>query len=266
MHENTCINVLIVDDEKNACTNLENMLKEYAGQGINIIGIAHNTVDAEKQILQLKPDAVFLDIEMPKENAFHFLDRIPLINFEIVFVTSYNEYAIKAFRLNAVDYILKPISINELISAVEKLKGRVQYKKILPKNNLSFAQLSEQVDNIFPPNKIILKSVNVTEVVDFKNIYVVEAQSSYSKIIFHKKNGLKEIVMSNPLSDYEDLLPTDIFYRIHRSYLINCAHIKKIWKDGSNNVTLDGDIVLPISRRRHTLMLDFLKLHHYYND
>lgn len=262
MHENIFVNVLIVDDEKKACSNLENMLKEYAGEGINVIGIANNTADAEKQVLKLKPDAVFLDIEMPNENAFHFLDRISPINFEIVFVTSYNEYAIKAFRLNAVDYILKPISIDELINAVQKLKERIQYKRAFPHDNFSYTQLSEQVDNRMVPHKIILKSINATEVVDFKNIYFIEAQSSYSKIAFQKNNGIKEVVMSNPLSDYEDLLPGDIFYRIHRSYLVNCTLIKKIWKDGSNKITLEGNIILPVSRRKLSLLLGFLKLNH----
>lgn len=262
MHENTFVNVLIIDDEKKACSNLENMLKEYAGEGINVIGIANNTIEAEQQVINLKPDAVFLDIEMPNENAFHFLDRISPINFEIVFVTSHNEHAIKAFRLNAVDYILKPISIGELINAVQKLKDRVRYKKAFSDDYISYSQLSEQVGNQTPSHKIILKSVNATEVVDFKNIYFIEAQSSYSKIVFQKNSSIREIVMSNPLSDYEELLPVDIFYRIHRSYLANCTLIKKIWKDGSNKITLEGDIVLPISRRRHTLLLDFLKLNH----
>src|SRR5579872_4566369 len=91
------INVLIVDDEKEACVNLENILKDYVDEGINIVGLAHNAKEAERQINEFAPDAVFLDIEMPNENAFHFLERISPVNFEVIFVTAYDEYAIRAF-------------------------------------------------------------------------------------------------------------------------------------------------------------------------
>ena len=267
MHTNFPINALIVDDEKKACTNLKNMLTEYVPDGLNIAGMAHNTRDAEKQIGDVNPDVVFLDIEMPNENAFHFLDRIAPINFEVIFVTSYNEYAIKAFRLNAVDYILKPISISELVSAVEKLKDRIRFKKTLPQYTpAAYTQISEEVNNRNAAHKIILKSTNSTEVVDFKHIFFIEAQSSYSKFVFTKGTAIREVVMSNPLSDYEELLPTDIFYRIHRSYLVNCGLIKKIWKNGSNRLQLQDNIILPVSRRRFPLLLDFLKQNHHYDE
>ncbi len=259
MHENTVITVLIVDDEKKACTNLEHMLKEYAGAGLCIVGMAHNTIDAEKQINQLKPDAVFLDIEMPNENAFHFLDRIGPLSFEIVFITSYNEYAIKAFRLNAVDYILKPISINELVSAVEKLKEKVRYKKTIASTNSSYANIADDINDKVMQQRIVLKSLHTTEVVDFRNIYFIEAQGSYSRIVFLKGTVVKEIVMSNPLSDYEELLPSTSFCRIHRSFLINAAVVKDILNEQPHKVILSGGYTLPVSRRRYSTLLDFLK-------
>src|ERR1700740_2529996 len=115
------LNVLIVDDEMEACANLQHILSEYVDKEINIVGIANNTREAEAAIAKAAPAAVFLDIEMPNENAFHFLERIAPFNFEVIFVTAYDEYAVKAFKLNAVDYILKPISINELNQAVQRL-------------------------------------------------------------------------------------------------------------------------------------------------
>src|SRR5690242_15259365 len=119
------LQVLIVDDEKKACTNLKNILLEFVDPGIVIAGIANSTAEAESLIADTTPDAIFLDIEMPTENAFHFLDRISPVNFEVIFVTAYEEYAVRAFRLNAVDYILKPISIAELKKAVQRLKDRI---------------------------------------------------------------------------------------------------------------------------------------------
>ena len=256
--DNRRFSVLIVDDEKEACINLKNILTEYVDPGINIAGVAHNTIEAEKQIHKLSPDALFLDIEMPNENAFNFLDRISPLNFEVIFVTAYDEYAIRAFKLNAVDYILKPISIAELKNAYEKLKVRLHYKKIATQN-ISYTDLSKQVKYKFKSQKIIIKDGNGVEVVEFKDIYFIEAQGSYSKILFLKDGSLKESVMSNTLSDYEELLPTNFFYRIHKSYLINCSNVIKILREDSLQVMLGYNITLPVSRRRVGLLLDFLK-------
>jgi len=255
--------VIIVDDEKKACANLKNILLEFVDPGIVIAGIANSTAEAEIEISVHEPDAVFLDIEMPNENAFHFLERIAPFDFEVVFVTAYEEYAIKAFRLNAIDYILKPISITELKGAVQKLKDKIRYKKILADKNTSYTELSEQVSNKVKPIKILLKDIHTMEFVDFNDIYFVEAQGSYSRIVFSKNQVVKEMVLSNPLSDYEELLPTEQFFRIHRSYLINCAHIKKIQSDGSNQVIMKDDLAIPVSRRRNASLLLFLESHDY---
>ncbi len=257
------IRILIVDDEKKACTNLKNILFEFVDPGLNVVGVAYNTTEAEEQIKRLAPHAVFLDIEMPNENAFHFLERISPFSFEVIFVTAYEEYAIKAFRLNAIDYILKPISINELKNAVQKLKDRIRYKKILNEKNSSFTELADQISSKAKQHKITLKDNNNTSIVDFKDIYFIEAQGSYSRIVFLKGQFVKEMTLSNPLSDYEELLPSDQFYRIHRSYLINCAHIKQIVSDGHNSVIMKDDLPIPISRRRYASLIEFLETHDY---
>jgi len=260
------INALIVDDEIKACANLKCILTDYVDQEINIVGIAQNTKEAEIQIQKFIPNIIFLDIEMPNEDAFHFLDRISPFQFEVIFITAYDEYAVRAFKLNAVDYILKPISINELKLAVKKLKERLTYKNLIENRNTSFTEIAAQVNNKIKPHKITLKGATNVEVIDFKDICFVEAQSSYSKIFFFKKAQLKEMIMSNPLSDYEELLPASHFYRIHRSYLINCAHIKKIFHDGTNQIMIKDDFILPISRRRYPLLIEFLKNNDHYDN
>ncbi|MCD6012930.1 MAG: response regulator transcription factor [Flavipsychrobacter sp.] len=270
-HQNKClmpangktIKILIVDDEKKACTNLKNILFEFVDPSLNIVGSANSTVEAESLISKLEPDAIFLDIEMPNENAFHFLERISPFAFEVIFVTAYEEYAIRAFRLNAIDYILKPISITELRGAVQKLKDRIRYKKILEDKNASFTEISDQITNKTKQYKITLKDINNTSIVDFKDIYFVEAQGSYSRIVFLKNHVVKEMILSNPLSEYEELLPDDQFYRIHRSYLINCAHIKQIISDGNNNVIMKDNLSIPVSRRRYASLIEFLETHDY---
>ena len=260
------INVLIVDDEKEACANLENILKNYVDEGVNIVGTAHNTKEAEKQINKFSPDAVFLDIEMPNENAFHFLERISPFNFDVIFVTAFDEYAIRAFKLNAIDYILKPISINELVTAIQKLREKINLRKLIKQNNTSFEQISNQVNNKTKPHRITLRDNNVIEVVEFKDIYFVEAMGSYIRIIFLKESVVKEITMSGSLTDYEELLPFEYFFRIHKSYLINCLYVNKILKDDYSHIVINGVYTLPISRRRYAPLLDFLKKNDYYNE
>ncbi len=257
------LNVMIVDDEQEACDNLENMLREYVDVTINVLGKYNNTKEAEKQINALRPDAVFMDIEMPNENAFHFLERIAPISFEVVFVTAYDEYAIRAFKLNAVDYILKPISISELRNAVLKLQEKIKYRHLLADNAQAYQEISSQVISKVKQQRLTLRDNNTIEIVDFKEIYFIEAQGSYAKVVFSKNGVVKDMVMSISIADYEELLPIDLFFRIHRSYLVNCIHLKKIHKDENITVSVANCSTLPVSRRRFTQLIDFLRSNKY---
>ncbi len=258
------ISVLIVDDEEEACTNLKNILNEYIDEQVHVAGTAHNTIEAEKLIDKFSPDAVFLDIEMPKENAFAFLERISPVNFEVVFVTAYDEYAIRAFKTNAVDYILKPISIPELKEAMKKLKEKIMIRNVF--RGVDYKDLSHQVAGRMKGQKIILKDNNVVEVVDFKDILFVEAQGSYFKVVFFKDNVVKEIVMCGTLTEYEELLSPELFFRVHKSYIINCLHVKNIIKDEHSRVVINDDFTLPVSRRRYASLIEYLKNNHNYNE
>ncbi len=262
----TPLSVLLVDDEIEACRNLKSILLEFVDPNINIVGVAHSTAEAEKQLQVHNPDAVFLDIEMPNENAFQFLERVSPIHFEVVFVTAYDEYAIRAFKLNAVDYILKPISINELANAVVKLKDRLRYKTLISTGNNDFTEVSKQINTKAKLNKITLKGNNNVELVSFKDIIYVEAFGKYSKVFFLKNNAVVDILTSYAISDYEELLPANIFYRIHKSYLINCSHIKQIHKDDTTTLTMNYAITIPVSRRRFSSLLEFLQTKPDFND
>lgn len=252
------LNVLIVDDETHACINLRNLLSQYAGDMVNIAGIANDTADAGELINRVQPDAVFLDIDMPNENAFQFLSRVAPVNFEIVFVTAYDEYAIRAFKLNAFDYILKPVDIDELVNCVARLSTRVSQTKELNKT-AAYLELQSQVANKAPQNKIVLRAGNNTIVIDFEDILFVEAQQNYSKFHFIKGNSIAETVTSTNLMEYEELLPAHMFFRTHRAYLINCMYAERILKSDQNYVVLKEVYKIPIARRRHLPLLDFLK-------
>lgn len=255
------LNVMIVDDEDEACKNLKTVLLEYVDPCIHISGILCNTRDAEKQVSIHQPQALFLDIEMPEENAFQFLERIYPFNFEVIFVTAYDAYALKALKLNAVDYILKPISVEEVRNAVNKLRGRIHARSLMNGDINPYADLQAQLTHKKEPHKIILKANNEVEVVDFKDICYIEAKGSYSAVTFLKEGVEKCMLMSNYIAEYEELLPHQLFFRVHKSYLVNCGHISSIIKDGNLQVLLRNKIRLPVGRRRLPGLLAFLKQH-----
>jgi len=258
MNHPTHLKALIIDDEPTACRNLERLLEGFT-HNIQVMGTAHNTAEAEQQIQLLHPDILFLDIQMPNENAFQFLERQENIPFEIIFVTAYDEFAIRAFKLNAVDYILKPIDIKELQSAVVKLTERMSFKQYQVNRNVSVNALSQQINKRTEQQQLILKSGAEFEIVSFKNILYLEAMGSYTRVVYFKGNSGKTSMMTRPITEYEELLPDNIFIRIHKSYLINCNHIKRLIKEELASIQLSNDIILPIARRRYKRVLDFLQ-------
>lgn len=243
------IRVLLIDDEEAACVNLENIIRNYIKTPIEIVGIANDTIQAERLIHELKPDAVFIDIEMPGENAFQFLDRISPLDFEVIFVTAYDEYAMKAFKLNALDYILKPISIEELNNAVNKLCDKLTSNRIL--NQLGFYRsFSQQLNDKTESTCITFRTQTSIEIVNFADIHFIEAQGSYSKVMYQTNNAQRNLTLSHPISEYEEILPKEIFFRTHKSYIVNLNLIERITNDNGSFVTL-GNVQIPVSRRRY---------------
>lgn len=251
--------VIIVDDEEAACRNLSHILLDYIDPGICIAGMAHNTAEAEALIKMHTPDVVLLDIEMPQENAFGFLERIQPLHFEIIFITAYDEYAIRAFKLNAIDYILKPVDIGELGNAIERVKERLKYRDFMRENALSYSMPPLPVSDMVKPGKITLRDNNSIEIVGFRDVVFVEARGSYSNICFLKDGKEKRMMMSRSVSEFEDLLPSSLFYRIHKSFLVNCQHVKTIVKGDQFFALVNDGIQLPVGRRRYTGLLAFLK-------
>lgn len=255
------IRALILDDEIDACRNLEILLSRYWSSSIEIVGITQSTAEAEKIIHKMKPEVLFIDIEMPEENAFHFLERIDRTPFEIIFVTAYDEYALRALKLNAIDYILKPISLEELDDAIKKLKDKILMRQLsqgmVSINNIS--NLADQINKKKEIESLVLRTKTELIVLNFKEILYIEAIGSYTNFHFVKDNKLVQTLMSRPLIEYEELLPSFMFFRIHKTFLINKNHVKKIIKAEQHQLEMNFNIVLPISRRRQQSFVDFMK-------
>ena len=229
------IKTIIVDDEFPARENLIKLLEEYCPE-ISVIGKAYNAKDAKALIEDLQPDVVFLDINMSGINGFDLLESLEEKTFCLVFVTAHNEYGIQAVKANAIDYLLKPISIQELKQTVEKIK---EYLKVKQKSEIKKPSLKS--------DKIVITHFQGFSIYNCNEIIRLEASDNYTKIYF---KGKKPVTSSKTLKDFEEILDKDIFFRIHKSHLINFNYIKEYSKIDGGVVVLVDDTKISISRRK----------------
>ena len=240
---------VIVDDELDAIESVKLLLNENFSN-ISIAGTAQNVHDAQEIIALVKPDIVFLDIEMPDGTGFDVLEAIPDRKFKVIFITAYNQYAIKAFKYSAVDYILKPIDIDEFVNAVGRLE---EISLSNPKAEEKIKVLLENV-NGKRPEKIALSTSESIEFVRISDIIQIEAEGSYSTLKFQDQTSL---VVSKNLGEFESLLEDHPFYRPHQSHLINLLHVKKVTRLGNEIVMEDGSIAF-LSRRKKNQFMELM--------
>lgn len=231
------IKAIIVDDEPSARENLSYLLQNFCSE-IKVLTTCCNVEQGVKSINEHQPDVVFLDIEMPQKNGFSLLKEFPDINFQIIFVTAYDHYAIKAFEVSAFDYLLKPIDIDRLLEVAEKLKQQQEVATIRLKMELLLAN-QQKIHKISIPYKSDYVVFDVNELV------CIKADRMYSCL--YLLNG-KEYTASKKLSYYEDLLiGHSNFLRVHRSWFINLSYLEQYSK-ANKEITLKNTMVLPVSK------------------
>ena len=249
------LKALLVDDEENNLNSLQFLLQNDC-EGIEVAGTAKNAQQARNWLQYNSADVVFLDINMPGENGFQFLSSLTSQPFKVVFVTAYNEYAMQAIKASAVDYILKPVNIEELQKAVEKVK-RLTGNQAAGEQSQQLLQHFLQTVNIKnAPKKIALPQLGGINFIEVEDIVSLQADSNYT--IIHMKD-MQKLVISKTLKDFEELLDASQFVRIHKSYIVNLKHIKEY-------NTMDGGIVKmadgnqwSISRRQLDFFLEKMK-------
>jgi len=232
---------IIVDDESHARSLLFNTLKEHC-KGIEVIAEAENIKEAVKIINKNNIELVFLDIEMPNENGFALFEYFDKPNFVTIFCTAYSEYAIQAFEVSAVDYLLKPVTISKLQDAIEKaIKTRGQ-NQILQNVNILRENISvNQLQKIALPLSDGLVFIKIEEILYF------EADGSYTYVITNKEKYL----VSKKIKEFHELLINDSrFFRVHRSYLVNIQQIKKYSKKDGATLVFDNNKVIPVAREK----------------
>jgi two-component system LytT family response regulator len=209
---------LIIDDELQSRRFLDSLLDQYFPE-ILVVGEGSTVDEGLEGIINYNPDIVFLDIQMKGETGFDLLNHLPEINFSLIFTTAFNQYAIKAFRFNAIDYLLKPIVTDELIEAVNKVK-----QKTVLQQSASIEQVKQLYQDIITPgkihDKIAIPTIEGFIIIAVSEIVYCHANGNYTE--FHLINK-KCILSSYTLKQYDEILTTQSFFRAHRSYLINLA-------------------------------------------
>ena len=248
------IKCVIVDDESKAREILAEMLKLYCSS-VEVIGQAHNVSSAYEMITKLKPDLVLLDIKMPDGSGFDLLNKFESLDFKVIFITAHEEYAIKAFRFSALDYILKPIDPSDLIHAVEKVSD-------LGKENSINEQFQTLKDNFYNNNnsdnqdkRIVLKTTENIYIIYLKDVVRCQSEKNYTYFYFADR---ERIIVSKTLKEFEEILADFGFMRIHRSHLINLKFIDRYEKtDGGYLIMTDGSKV-EVSHRKKEALLNYI--------
>jgi two-component system, LytTR family, response regulator len=245
---NRKLKTIIVDDEHDAVNFISTIITEYC-PSLEVVGKAHNVSEGVAAIIDRIPDLVFLDIEMPNGNGFDLLSKFPEKNFDVIFITAFNHYAIKAIKFSAVDYILKPININEFIEAVNRVIQKRTEKTTGTDD--SFRILMENLKSAHP-TRLAIPTSDGMEYLNPKDIIRIEADRSYSWFFI---TGNRKILVSKHLKEFQDLLSDRYFFRSHNSHLINLKYVRKFSRrEGGFIEMLDGEQI-PISRNRKDLFL-----------
>lgn len=234
---------IIIDDKKDPKEVLINLLGKYCSE-IEILATAENVAEGIKTIQKYEPQLVFLDVEMPDGTGFDLLEKIGNISFKVIFTTGYEKYAIKAFKFSAVDYLLKPVDVDDLINAVKKAKVEIKNEVLQLKVGTLLSNIQEFSDTL---KKIVLRDAESLHIVQVAEIIRLEASDNYSTFYLTEN---RQILISKSLKEYENLLSQAGFFRCHQSHLINLNAMQRFDKRDGGVLVMNDDSKVPISKRK----------------
>lgn len=249
---------ILVDDEPDGIRTLKKLLELNCPE-VEIAATCSNVISAKLKLEEIHPDLVFLDVRMPGKSGLDMLAEITDKNFEVIFVTAHNEYMLQALQFSAVDYLMKPVDEDRLITAVQRVKARLKHDK----NTGQAEALLHNINKAGSPleMRLCLPTLKGFSIVKLEEIVYCEAQRSYT--IFRLINN-RTIMISKPLFDYDRLLADTIFLRIHKSFLINLMHIKEYVRGEGGTVIMSNGMEIEVSRRKKDLFLSKVKEHFKY--
>jgi two-component system LytT family response regulator len=241
------IRALLIDDESHATETLNWLLNEYC-PNVNVEAVCHSGEEGIQVIKNIKPDLVFLDIEMPNMNGFEMLEKVNNLSFQVVFTTAYDQYAIKAFKVSAIDYLLKPIDKSELIKAVKKVANNYPAT--------GTADLETLFNRLYAFKRLAVPTIEGVKLVNFEDISSCDSDGSYTVLNLIDGNT---IVVSKTLKTIEKMLPIPPFVRIHNSHIVNLNEVDRYVKGSGGYVVLKNNKHIDVSRSRKNDLLKFLQ-------
>ena len=245
------ITAIIVEDEAKGRKLLKEMITDHC-YGINIIAEADDVDSARIVIEKNKPQIVFLDIELHNRTSFELLAELEGINFEIIFTTAYDHYALKAFKFCAIDYLLKPVDLKELRAAINRAESRIEKQNFTKHFDVMMENLK---NHNYSQHQIALPNQEGLVFVKIADIVFCQSDGPYTSFFMKDK---KTFVTSKNLKDYEDLLSEYNFFRIHNSHLINIAHLQKYVRGDGGHVIMSDGTLLNVSKRKKELFISSL--------
>lgn len=252
--DKSLVRTIIVEDEPNNQQLLANLIERFC-PGVEVLGMATTALEGADLIRAYQPDLVFLDIQLPHHNGFELFKWFPDQQFEVIFTTAHAEFAVKAIRLAALDYLLKPISLWELTDALERFRKKRARELVRLPNEKQVAVVEEHLQNTTEP-RLALPCVEGYEVVAISAIICCEAEGSYTR--FHFVKGQASQLVSKNIKQYEELLEEYQFRRVHRSHLVNPNHVTRIIRGKIPSLVMSDGRHVDVSRRRRAILDTFV--------
>lgn len=240
-------NVVLIDDDEKSVETLQLFIREYC-PGFEVVGTANNIEAGAKEIILHQPDLVFLDIEMPGGTGFDLLKMLKNRNFDVIFITAHNKYALSAIKHSALDYLLKPYDLKDFLEAIEKVKTNSKNK------NSNYDVLLENLANQ-SPKKLVVASSKGYEYIPVDTIVRLESERSYARIFL--TNG-RVIMVSKCLNEYQNMLCSNTFFRIHNSHLINLNHVVFFSRNDGGFVEMSDKAKIPVSRSKKDIFINVM--------
>lgn len=248
------LKAILVDDEKGSLESLSFEIKEYCPD-LQVIATCQDPLDGLEKIRRLQPDLVFLDIEMPGMNGFELLQQLADLSLNVIFVTAYDQFAIRAFDFNAVDYVLKPVRKAKLISAVQKVVDRQQPK--MDKSGLEALLQNIRIQSRSGLENIALPTHDGFTMVHINDITYLHAESNYTWVHLTSQ---KKYLITKTLKDLEEMLEFPQYFRPHKSYLVNLNHVDRYIRGQGGYMVMKDHVQIPVARAQKVDLLRLLKL------